>query len=392
MWLFVLLLVITSAGCSRAQQPATDQSSTEQSSDRAELTKSIKDLGGEHIRMPRLPLEYPAERYINITAPELPKLMKDKIVLIDVWDYTCVNCIRTLPYIQSWHEKYKDLGLVIVGIHTPEFEFAKSRANVDSAMTRFGLTYPTILDNEYEIWDSLANRYWPAKYIFDTKNKLRAEHFGEGEYHEFEAFIQKLLLERDPNVRLPQLTPLIRATDKPGAVCYRTSPEMYMGFERSRFGNEDDVEANKEKRYVAKEPYDPDKVYLEGPWEVKRQFAKPANNIPAGDTARIIVSYQAKEVNLVIRPVETEAGSPSPIKLYIEQDFGPLARHDWGADVREENGQPYILIDPTSTSARMYQLVNNKTFSRYTLKLSTTSPRFAAYAFTFTTDCIPPEE
>lgn len=387
MWLLVLLVIVSSAGCSRAQQPAA-----ESTPDRSELAKTIKDLGGEHIRMPHLPLGYPAEQYINVAPSEIPNLIKGKIVLLDVWDYTCVNCIRTLPYIQSWHEKYKDLGLVIIGIHTPEFEFAKSRANVDTAMKRFGLTYPTILDNDYEIWDSLANRYWPAKYIFDTKSKLRAEHFGEGEYHEFEAFIQKLLIERDPNVKLPELTPLVRATDKPGAVCYRTSPEMYMGFERSRFGNEDDVEANKDKRYIAKEPYEPDKVYLEGPWIVKRQFASPGNIQNPDDTARIIVSYQAKEVNLVIRPVESLAEMFEPIKVYVEQDFGSLAPHDRGADIREENGRTYVLIDPSSASARMYQLVNNKTFSRYTLKLSTRSQLFAAYAFTFTTECIPPEE
>jgi thiol-disulfide isomerase/thioredoxin len=365
------LIVLVAVGC-RAQTYTL-------SIERESLASKIKDLRGEHIRMPRLPLDYPADRYIHVSAHELPALMKDKIVLLDVWDYTCVNCIRTLPYIQSWHEKYKDLGLVIIGIHTPEFEFAKQRANVETEMRRFGLTHPVILDNEYEIWDSLANKYWPAKYIFGTDNKLRAEHHGEGEYHEFEAFIQKLLLERDPSVVLPELTPLLRATDVPGAVCYRTTPELYLGFERSRYGNETQVEVNKPKFYAAIEPHTPDSAHLEGMWEVKRQFAKPVG----GDTSRLIVSYQAKEVNLVIRPERTQG-----FKVYVEQDFGPLAPADFGRDIlRESDGRAYIWVD----QPRMYQIVNNKTFSRYTLKLASNSPDFCAYAFTFSTDCVPPD-
>jgi thiol-disulfide isomerase/thioredoxin len=311
-----------------------------------------------------------------MTASDPPALIKDKIVLLDVWDYTCVNCIRTLPYIQSWHEKYKDLGLVIIGIHTPEFEFAKQRANVEREMERFGLTYPVILDNHYEIWDSLANRAWPAKHIFDTKGRLRAQHYGEGHYHEFETFIQKLLIERDPTIKLPALTPVIRESDKPGAVCYRTTPELYLGFERSRYGNETQIEMNKPKVYAAIEPHTPDSAHLIGQWEVKRQFAHPVG----GDTPLLIVSYQAKEVNLVIRSESTRG-----FKVFVDQDFGPLPLHDRGEDIREEEGRTFIWID----QPRMYKIVNNKTFSRYTLTLATDSPDFCAYAFTFTTDCIP---
>lgn len=343
------------------------------------FAQSMKDLAGEHTRMPKLPLDYPSDRYINVAPGEIPSLIKDEIVLLDVWDYTCVNCIRTLPYIQSWYEKYKNLGLVIIGIHTPEFEFAKQRANVEAEMKRFGLAYPVILDNDYAIWDALANRAWPAKHLFDAGSKLRAQHYGEGSYQEFEAMIQKLLLERHPGIKLPALTPVIRESDKPGAVCYRTTPELYLGFERSRYGNETQVEMNKPKLYAAMEPHTPDSAHLIGEWEVRRQFARPVG----GSTSQIVVSYQAKEVNLVIRP-EKQAG----FKVYIDQDFGPLPAHDRGADVKEQGGRTFIWVD----SPRMYQLVNNKTFNRYTLTLTSDSPDFCAYAFTFTTDCMPLEE
>lgn len=339
----------------------------------------MNDLKNEHIGMPKLPEDLPADRYINVAAKDLDSIMRGKIVLLDVWDYTCVNCIRTLPYIESWYEKYKDLGLMIIGIHTPEFAFAKLSSNVESEMRRFGLTFPVILDNDQAIWNSLANRAWPGKHLFDARQKLRAQRYGEGHYQEFEAFIQKLLLERDPTITLPELSPVLRESDKPGAVCYRSTPELYLGFERSRYGNETQVMMNQPKRYEALEPHAPDSAHLIGNWEVKREYVHPVG----GDTSVLVVSYQAKEVNLVIRP-ELRGGS----KVYVDQDFGPLAAGDRGDDIREENGRTYIWVD----KPRMYSLVNNRTFNRYTLKLSTTSPDFCAYAFTFTTDCIPLEQ
>lgn len=343
-----------------------------------DTSMTLQDLKGEHIGLPALPQDLPSDRYIHATPNDLQEYINDKIVLIDIWDYTCVNCIRTLPYIRSWHEKYKDLGLAIIGVHTPEFEFAKLRSNVDSAVNQYGLTHPIILDNNFAIWDAMANKYWPAKYLYDTRRKLRTQHFGEGQYHEFERFIQKLLLERDPNVKLPALTPIQSETDAPGAVCYRTSPEMYLGFERSRFGNEDEVEPNITKVYMHTGDIERDKVTLVGTWQIKRQHARPGG----GDTASILLSYQAKEVNMVVKPEGKGA-----IKVLVEQDHGPLPLSDRGTDIIEENGKTYLVVD----RPRMYNVVNNKTFSRYMLKLSSNDPNLAAYSFTFTTACMTPE-
>src|SRR5712692_787341 len=152
---------------------------------------------------------------------ELAQLRGHRIVLLDFWDYTCVNCIRSLPYVSEWHRRYAATGLVVVGVHAPEFS----------------LDYPIVLDNSYAIWRAYSNRYWPAKYLIDAQGRLRYYHFGEGLYQETEKQIQKMLSELDPTAQFPPPITPIRETDQPGAVCYRVTPELYLGYARGQFGN-----------------------------------------------------------------------------------------------------------------------------------------------------------
>jgi thiol-disulfide isomerase/thioredoxin len=355
-----------------------DTKRTELPAERVKLAASLEDLKGEHVKMPKLPFGYDASRYINTTAQELQEQLKGKVVLIDIWDYTCVNCIRTLPYIQSWAEKYKDKGLIILGVHSPEFAFEKEPGNLEAAIKRFGLTYPTIADNEFEIWNSLANRYWPAKYIFDTSGTMRAQHFGEGEYHEFESFIQKLLLERDSTITLPELTPHVRNADKPGAVCYRPTPETYLGFERSNYGNLEKYEPRKPTNFTLPTKLIPDRLYLNGQWKIDRQFAVPSGS---GD-ASLIIDYEAKEVNLVIKPLAADE-----FKVLAEENNAPIRKENRGADIIEENGKTYLVVK----EPRMYNIINNAKYGRATLKLTSSSTSFGAFAYTFTRDCKEPE-
>jgi thiol-disulfide isomerase/thioredoxin len=304
--------------------------------------------------MPRLPFNYRADEYHNATAAEIEQSLKGKIVLIDIWDYTCVNCIRTLPYITSWHEKYKDKGLVILGVHTPEFDFEKDPENLSAAVKRFGLTYPIIADNNNEIWNSLANRYWPAKYIFDSKGILRAQHFGEGEYQEFEAFIQKLLYERDSTVVLPDLTPIVRASDKAGAVCYRPTPELYFGFERNKLGNKESYPLHKPTLFMLGDPLQKDAIYLTGEWKIEHEFALATGNGEAG----IHIDYEAKEANLVIR-----SQGDGEFRVKVEQDGMPVPKDDRGTDIVEENGSTFLKVK----EPKMYNITNNSTFGRHLL-------------------------
>jgi thiol-disulfide isomerase/thioredoxin len=363
-------LVLFSIGCK--SQPHSPMSTLQP--EVAKLAATMEDQGGEHIHMPKLPTGYSSDRYYNVTGAELtPASLKGKVVLIDIWDYTCVNCIRTLPYIKSWAEKYKDKGLVILGVHSPEFDFEKDPNNLGAAVKKFGLTYPVIADNEYEIWQSLANRYWPAKYLFDKSGILRTTHFGEGEYQEFEAFLQKILLERDSTIILPALSELVRTTDKPGSVCYRPTPETYVGFSRNHPGNKEEIAPNKAVNFAPLKSIDEDRLYFEGGWMIRSEFATPTGDKPSS----LIINYEAKEVNLVIHP---QGGQCTVI---VEQNGKPIVKADRGSDVIEENGKTVLKV----SEPRMYNIINNSKFGRAVLKLTSDSPSFGAYAYTFTSDC-----
>jgi thiol-disulfide isomerase/thioredoxin len=144
-------------------------------------------------------------------------------VLVDFWDYTCVNCIRTLPYVSEWHRRYSPHGLTVIGVHAPEFSFAKELDGVKRAIEQFGIEYPVVMDNGYSIWQAYANRYWPAKYLSDHEGYIRYYHFGEGAYEETERAIQSLIRKVRPEAELPEPMPPVREDDSPGAVCYRVS-------------------------------------------------------------------------------------------------------------------------------------------------------------------------
>jgi thiol-disulfide isomerase/thioredoxin len=135
------------------------------------------------------------DQWLN-SPPLSLKALRGKVVLVDFWTYSCINCINTLPYVKQWHEKYKDQGLVIVGVHTPEYPFEKSTANVQTALKRFDIRYPVALDNSYATWSAFHNQYWPATYLIDAEGHIVYQHFGEGRYSETEAAIRKLLTER----------------------------------------------------------------------------------------------------------------------------------------------------------------------------------------------------
>lgn len=352
-----------------------DAVKTKLSPETAKLGAEMEDQGKEHIHMPPLPQNYSADRYYNTKPADLsPASLKGKVVLLDIWDYTCVNCIRTLPYIKSWTEKYKDKGLVIIGIHSPEFDFEKAPENLKTAIAKFGLTYPNIADNDYEIWNSLANKYWPAKYLFDKDGILRNTHTGEGEYQEFEAFLQKILLERDSTIILPQLTAIVRASDKSGSVCYRPTPETYVGFDRNHIGNSEGAIPNKVTVFTIPKKLEEDKLYFDGAWKIVHEFAVPVGKRESS----LLINYQAKEANLVIHPQ-----SENNFKVLVEQDGKPVPKEDRGIDLSEENGKTVIEVK----EPRMYNIINNSKFHRYILRLSSNSPSFGAYAFTFTTDC-----
>jgi thiol-disulfide isomerase/thioredoxin len=156
--------------------------------------------------------------------------LRGRPVLVDFWDYSCINCIRSLPYLRAWHERYHEHGLVIVGVHTPEFRFGLAQSAVDAAIERFDLPYPVLLDNDEESWQRFANRAWPTRYLIDAGGYIRLRRQGEGYYQEIEAAIQELLQAQNPAFRLPPLLEPLHETDQPGAACYPATPELYVGY------------------------------------------------------------------------------------------------------------------------------------------------------------------
>lgn len=272
--------------------------------------------------------------------------LRGKVVLVDFWTYTCINCIRTLPYIQNWHEKYSKDGLVIIGVHTPEFEFEKSAANVSKAISDFGLTYPVVQDNNYKTWQAYNNHYWPAKYLINKEGKIVYTHFGEGDYDQTEEIIQKYLKEAGSDVSQDINNPNYKVESR--------TPELYLGYGRMGFfATPNQLKADQESEYSLPDELAPNHFAFEGTWKVEKEYSKPSKN------SVMVLGYEAKNVFLVMRP---RADKPGKVKVYLDDK----------------------LIDTLNVdSDRLYTLVEEEKSARHLLKLEFEDDNIEIYAFTF---------
>ena len=327
----------------------------------------------------------------QVRAPEIGRVwlnstplsfrqLRGRAVLVDFWDYTCVNCIRTLPYVQAWHERYRDKGLTVIGVHTPEFTFAQYESNVERGIREFGLTYPIVIDSNREIWKAFANRYWPTKYLLDKDGYLRFGHFGEGGYGECEQVIQELLREINPKLELPPLLEPLREEDHVGAVCYRASGELYLGNRRGRIGNEGGFKEDQISDYAFTGAVEENSFGANGRWASTAEYFEAVETGP--HTLRL--KYDASAVNLVMASPHTAA-----TEVVVLQDGMPLTRKQSTRDTRFRSDvdgaeESYVVVD----SARMYFLADNREFGEHELELRC-SAGVAAFAFTFTS-CVDP--
>lgn len=292
-----------------------------------------------------------------------------KIVLVDFWDYTCVNCLATLPYLREWDNRYRAHGLQVVGVHAPEFDFARDTSQIARAIVELGITWPVAVDNDYRNWQAYANRYWPAKYLADGRGYLRYYQFGEGSYDETERVIQDLIRQQQPDSALPGLLTPLRERDMPGAVCYRPTPELYLGHNRGLFGHPDELREDQPAHYHRPDRRALGAAYLDGRWTVRREHAE------AGDGASLSVWYQAAEVNLVMHP----GPGNGAVVVELELDDAPLPAHLRGEDVELRNGRTVVIVD----HPRMYRLIRGSSFEEHEIRLSAGAPGPRAYAFTF---------
>jgi thiol-disulfide isomerase/thioredoxin len=314
-----------------------------------------------------LPSLMGATEWLN-SPPLTADGLKGKVVLVDFWTYSCINCLRAIPYVRAWAEKYKDQGLVVIGIHAPEFAFEKNVKNVRGAVAALEIGYPVAVDNDYAIWRAFDNQYWPAHYFADAQGRIRHHHFGEGDYDESERVIQQLLAEAGRTSVSSDLV-AVNATGAEAAPDMGNvgSPETYVGYERAEnFISPGGAVEDLRHVYTAATPR-LNEWALAGDWTVGKEDA--ILNETGGS---IVYRFHARDLHLVLGPGPD--GKPVRFRVAID-GAAPGTNH--GADV-DADGQGIV------TGQRLYQLIRqSEGISDHTFKIEFLDPGVAAYAFTF---------
>jgi thiol-disulfide isomerase/thioredoxin len=299
--------------------------------------------GGEQLALPvegHLASFDGATAWLNSEALT-PEGLRGRVVLVDFWTYTCVNWLRTLPYVRAWAAKYADPGLTVVGVHTPEFGFERNIDNVVAQSRALGVEYPIAVDSDYAVWSAFANHFWPAVYIADVEGRIRFHHFGEGEYSMTEMVIQQLLM--DAGVDVDQDLVAVEPRGLEVAADWQTlqSPETYLGHGQSTgFAQEDLVRFDEPHTYVGPARLSVNNWGLSGNWTVARHAA--LSNEPGG---RIAFQFHARDLNLVMGPASR--GASIPFRVFLD---GQLAEDAHGCDVASDGGG--LVSDQ-----RTYQLI-----------------------------------
>lgn len=313
-----------------------------------------------------------------INSPPLSMFqLRKRIVLLDFWTYSCVNCRRTLPFLKMLHEKYSDKGLLIIGIHTPEFEFEKSLENVKKAVEREGIKYPVALDSENTTWKLYGNMYWPRRALVNGRGKIVLEQVGEEGFTELELKIIEMLHEMgvradwtiEKDMKVSREERLMNY-----AKMQRRTPEIYLGWERNQgFGNSQVCIPKSCVHFIDRGDHKDNVVYLQGDWIQQKESLKHEGN----DTGYVVLKYTAKSVNAVLKP-HLDGGR---FRVYIYLDGKPLDRSIAGRDVKihKADKRSYIDVDHPD----MFELVETDTIQTHEIKLETDDDQFEIFTFTF---------
>ena len=328
------------------------------------------------------------EAWIN-GGPLTMEELRGQVVLIDFWTYTCINCIRTFPFLKQWNSRYADDGLVIVGVHSPEFEFEKDYDNVVEATQNEALAWTMAQDNDFVTWRRYNNRFWPAKYLIDKDGVVRYTHFGEGGYAETEDLIRELLAEADPNFLANNLPLPEDQTVDPAFLIARDAEvtrELYGGYERGEsdllFGRGSYVQQMQyfdSKDHVANfsitEDQQPHKIYFEGAWHVGPESSTHGRTTELFEDYLALV-YSATSVNAVLT---SDSGKPYKLRITVDGEY--LTDSNKGSDIIiGDDGESYLWV----TSPSLYNVISNDSYVwRQNLKMASNSPDFGLFAFTF---------
>jgi thiol-disulfide isomerase/thioredoxin len=303
------------------------------------------------------------------SAPLTTADLRGKVVLVDFWTYTCINWLRTLGYVRAWFEKYADRGLVVVGVHTPEFPFERDVENVREATKDMAVEYPVVLDSDYAVWRAFSNRYWPAVYIADAVGRIRYHHFGEGAYEECERVIQQLLRETGrEGIGDDLVTVTNDGFEAQADWTNLETPETYLGYEQAeRFASPGGAEFDEPRTYVAPDPLRLNQWALAGDWTVERRAS-----VLSQPDGRIAVRFHARDVHLVMGPPARDTSVP--FHVFVDGEPPGAAR---GLDVDEQG-------HGTLSQQRLYQLIRERgSITDRTFEITFGAPGVEAYAFTF---------
>jgi cytochrome c biogenesis protein CcdA/thiol-disulfide isomerase/thioredoxin len=295
--------------------------------------------------------------------------LRGKVVLVDFWTYSCINCLRALPYVKGWYDKYKDHGLVVIGVHAPEFAFEKDAGNARRAVADLKITYPVALDDDYAIWQGFNNQYWPAHYFIDSQGRIRGHHFGEGSYDESEATIRQLLTEAGytglpaTGMESAQAVGVQAAADE----AHDQSPETYVGYQRAEnFSSVGGFAQDRSKLYAAPGTLTLNQWALAGTWAVD-----PEKGVLRAAPGKIEFRFLARDLHLVLGP---NGGNPVRFRVLLDGAV-PAASH--GADTDAGGGG-------TVTEQRLYQLIRQSGDVReHVFSIEFLDPGVQAYSFTF---------
>ena len=302
------------------------------------------------------------------SAPLNDKLLRGKVVLVDFWTYTCINSVRPMPYVRAWAAKYKDAGLVVIGVHTPEFSFEHERSNVEWATRTLKIAFPVAIDSDYNIWQAFHNEAWPAQYLVDGKGEIRYRHYGEGDYVEMERVIQKLLKE-DGASDFDESTVTVSGTGIEAPPSNdEQSPETYLGYRQAEhFASPERVARDSRRTYTAPASPALNRWGLGGSWNVGSEAA-----VLHATPGKVVFRFHSRDLNLILAP----AKDGKPVRFKVTLDGAPPGENNGIDSAADGSGE---IREP-----RMYQLIRQKSpIVDRTFEIEFLDPGVHAFDFTF---------
>jgi hypothetical protein len=301
------------------------------------------------------------------------------VILLDFWEFTSAQCLRASPYVIEWQERYAELGFQAVGVHSPQYAFAKKPERVEAELRRLGMLYPAVLDNDGNIWGAYGVRERPSRFVIDMDGFLRFMHEGPGGFDQTERWIQSLLSEGGLRGEMPEFVRPKRDIDLPGAVLYRATNDIPMGYLRGTLGNLEAYSPESSVEYRDQEMYVSGRIYAQGTWMQEREFLRFEGK--SGERGSLTALYEAGEVFLVVNNI-----SNTGAQVTVLQDGKALTSHNAGDDiVFEKTGESVVKVE----TGRTYSIVKNPEFGEHLIRLVVSSRHLEFYELSFISAVIP---